>query len=97
MCKSKNICDENHTYMPTQSRRNCIPNPENIAATKDTNNSLKMSLDIFVAVTSYTKNHAVKNTPIESSNSARWGNTAGFTGETYLAIDSISNCNTNNM
>lgn len=38
--------------MPTHKRRNKTPKPENIAATKETNNSLKMSLVNFVLVTS---------------------------------------------
>lgn len=76
--------------MPTQSNRNNTPKPENIAATKDINSSLNISRVNFVLVTSYTKNQAVKNTPIPSSTTASRGKTAGFTGETYLVIDSIS-------
>lgn len=49
-----------------------------------------MSRVNFVLVTSYTKNQAVKNIPIPSSTTASSGKTAGFTGETYLVIDSIS-------
>ena len=76
--------------MPTQRSRNSTPKPENIAATREISNSLNMSLVNFVLVTSYTKNHAVKNTPIPSNTTANSGNTAGFMGETYLVIDSIS-------
>ena len=49
-----------------------------------------MSLVNFVLVTSYTKNHAVKNIPIPNSTTANNGKIAGFIGETYLVIDSIS-------
>ena len=76
--------------MPTHKRRNKTPKPENMAATKETSSSLKMSLVNFVLVTSYTKNQAVKKIPIPNNTSARTGNIAGFTGETYLVIDSIA-------
>ena len=76
--------------MPTQSNRNNTPKPENIAATKEINSSLNISRVNLVLVTSYTKNQAVKNTPIPNSTTASRGKTAGFTGETYLVIDSIS-------
>lgn len=79
-----------YTYIPTHNRRKRIPKPEKIAATNDTRSSLNMSLVNFVLVTSYTKNHAVKNIPIPRRMTVRWGNTAGFTGETYLDIDSSS-------
>lgn len=82
-----------YTYIPTHNNKNNIPNPEKIAATKDNNSSLKMSLVNFVLVTSYTKNQAVKKIPIPSNTNVRCGKTAGFTGETYLTIDSNS-CNT---
>lgn len=65
-----------------------MPNPENIAATRDTKSSLNRSLVNFVLVTSYTKNQAVKNIPIPSSITVKCGKTAGLTGETYLDIDS---------
>lgn len=76
--------------MPTHKRRNKTPKPENIAATKATNNSLKISLVNFVLVTSYTKNQAVKKIPIPNKTKARSGNIDGFIGETYLVIDSIA-------
>lgn len=79
-----------YTYIPTHNRRKRIPKPEKIAATNDTRSSLNMSLVNFVLVTSYTKNHAVKNIPMPRRMTVRWGNTAGFTGETYLDIDSNS-------
>lgn len=72
--------------MPTHNIRNRIPKPENMAATSETRSSLNRSLVNFVLVTSYTKNQAVKNTPIPKSITVRWGKTAGFTGETYLDI-----------
>lgn len=49
-----------------------------------------MSLVNFVLVTSYTKNQAVKKMPIPNRTTVKWGNTAGFTGDTYRVIDSIS-------
>lgn len=76
--------------MPTQSNRNNTPKPENIAATKDINSSLNISRVNLVLVTSYTKNQAVKNIPIPNNTTASSGKTAGFTGDTYLVIDSIS-------
>lgn len=76
--------------MPTQSSKNNTPKPENIAATREISNSLNISLVNLVLVTSYTKNHAVKNIPIPSKTTASIGKTAGFMGETYLVIDSIS-------
>lgn len=75
--------------MPTHKRRNRTPKPENMAATKETRSSLKISLVNLVLVTSYTKNHAVKKIPIPNNTNARIGNITGFTGETYLVIDSI--------
>ena len=38
----------------------------------------------------YTKNHAVKNMPMASRTTVRWGNTAGFTGLVYLVMASSS-------
>lgn len=38
----------------------------------------------------YTKNQAVKNMPMASRTTVRWGNTAGFTGLVYLVIASSS-------
>lgn len=38
----------------------------------------------------YTKNHAVKNMPIASRTTVRWGKTAGFTGLVYLVMASSS-------
>lgn len=76
--------------MPTQRSKNNTPNPENIAATKEINNSLNISLVNFVLVTSYTKNQAVKNIPIPNNTTASNGKIAGFIGETYLVIDAIS-------
>lgn len=76
--------------MPTHRSKNNTPNPENIAATNEINNSLNISLVNLVLVTSYTKNHAVKNIPIPSNTIASNEKTAGFTGETYLVIDSNS-------
>lgn len=76
--------------MPTHKSKNNTPNPENIAATKEIDNSLNISLVNLVLVTSYTKNHAVKNIPIPSNTIASREKMAGFTGETYLVIDSIS-------
>ena len=49
----------------------------------------KLSLVNFVDVTSYTKNQAVKNSPIPSKTSVSVANIAGFTGLTYRAIDSM--------
>lgn len=77
--------------MPTHSNRNNVPKPEKIAATKDTSSSLKMYLVFFVLVTSYTKNQAVKKTPIPNRTIAKCGKTAGLTGDTYLVIDSMFN------
>lgn len=76
--------------MPTHKSKNNTPNPENKAATKEIDNSLNISLVNLVLVTSYTKNHAVKNIPIPSNTTASSEKMAGFTGETYLVIDSIS-------
>lgn len=76
--------------MPTHNNKNSIPKPENIAATSDKRSSLNKSLDTLVLVTSYTKNHAVKNIPIPSKSIVRCGNTAGLIGEAYRTIDSIS-------
>lgn len=76
--------------MPTHKSKNNTPNPENTAATKDISNSLNISLVNLVLVTSYTKNHAVKNTPIPSNTIPSSEKTAGFIGETYLVIKSIS-------
>lgn len=42
------------------------------------------------AVEGYTKNQAVKNMPMASRTTVRWGNTAGFTGLVYLVIASSS-------
>ena len=42
------------------------------------------------AVKGYTKNQAVKNVPIASRTTVRWGNTAGFTGLVYLVMASSS-------
>lgn len=76
--------------MPTQRSKNNTPNPENNAATSEINNSLIISLVNFVLVTSYTKNHAVKNIPMPNKTTARTGNIAGFMGETYLVRESTS-------
>lgn len=76
--------------MPTHSNRNSIPKPLNIEATRETRSSLKISLVNLVLVTSYTKNHAVKNTPIPKRIIVKLGNTAGLIGETYLDMDSIA-------
>lgn len=38
----------------------------------------------------YTKNQAVKNMPMASKTTVRWGNTAGFTGLVYLVMASSS-------
>ena len=55
-----------HTYIPTQSNKNMVPNPMKMAANNATKSSLYMSLVYLVDVTSYTKNHPVKNNPIPS-------------------------------
>lgn len=45
---------------------------------------------LFFTVEGYTKNQAVKNMPMASSTTVRWGNTAGFTGLVYLVMASNS-------
>lgn len=67
-----------------------MPNPENIEATKATSNSFLRLLVRLVLVTSYTKNHAVKNIPIPSNTTVKCGNTAGLTGEAYLFANAAS-------
>lgn len=71
-----------YTYIPTDNRRNNTPNPEKIEATRATNSSFFKLLVFFVLVTSYTKNQAVKKTPMPSRTNVKCGNTAGFTGDT---------------
>lgn len=46
--------------------------------------------DAEEALKGYTKNQAVKNMPMASRTTVRWGNTAGFTGLVYLVIASSS-------
>jgi len=76
--------------MPTHKSKNSAPNPEKNEATRETRSSLNSERELLVVVTSYTKNQAVKNTPIPSRTTVRWGNIAGLIGDTYLDIDSIS-------
>lgn len=76
--------------MPTQSKRKRTPKPMKSDATREISSSLYTSRVYFVDVTSYTKNQAVKNMPMASNTTVRWGNTAGFTGLVYLVIASNS-------
>ena len=77
-------------------RRHNIPKPEKIAATKATDISLHRSRVYLLLVTSYTKNHAVKNVPIPKSIKVRCGRRIGFTGERYGIIKSIGICKDGN-
>ena len=75
--------------MPTHKIKKCDPSPMKMDATTEIKSSLGISLVNFVDVTSYTKNQAVKNSPIPSKTSVSVANIAGFTGLTYRAIDSM--------
>ena len=60
-----------YTYMPTQRIINNDPRPMKVDAAIEIISSFIMSLVYLVDVTSYTKNHAVKNKPIRSNTKAR--------------------------
>lgn len=79
--RHKALCFTYYTYIPTESNKNNIPNPENIEATNATSSSFLRLRVCLVLVTSYTKNHAVKKIPIPSKTRVKWGKTAGFTGD----------------
>lgn len=65
------LCNTFYTYIPTVSSRNTMPKPENIEATKAVAISFLILRDTLSLVTSYTKNQAVKNTPIPRSTRVR--------------------------
>lgn len=78
--------------MPTESSRNNTPKPRNTAANRLIRSSLKIRLLLlnpFGRDTTNTKNHDVKNVPMMSRTVAKWGNTDGLIGDTYLVSDSI--------
>ena len=71
--------------MPTHKIKNKVPNPMKMEAAIDIDTSLMSSRVNFVEVTSYTKNQAVKKSPMAKSTNAKWGYIAGFTGLMYRA------------
>ena len=68
--------------MPTQRMRKCVPSPMKTDATNLMRSSFFGSLVNLVDVTSYTKNHAVKNKPIAIRTKVRCAKMAGLTGLT---------------
>jgi len=77
--------------MPTHKIKKSEPRPMNIDATEEIIISFTKALVYLVDVTSYTKNHAVKNSPIDSKINARCGYVTGLIGLRYRApIDSNS-------
>lgn len=71
--------------MPLANSKKKIPEPNNTAANKLINNSLKMALllagPFFGRVTTAMKNHATKMVPIVNNTVAKYGNTDGRIGD----------------